>query len=252
MKKLIIATCAIALAVMSAVGLQSRLTPPVEAQSESYPPLFSGVESIGAYPRPQSPDPVLFFEAKAHWPSLNIATPRTAWEFVQRGMYKQDDLEDVEGALADYRDAERLNDHLLLIHARIGTIYLERGWDRVRTNDMAGRADLDEAIHRFEEVLAEQPYRQGMNFKLGWAYLGRFRLGAEAVDLAGVERYFAAELTLNKNHQRTLYERALLMQGLGRTAEARSDVQRYLAQVELHSDPYPYRVLRARKLLSEL
>src|SRR5258708_35465814 len=58
------------------------------------------------YP-PRNP---FYFEGRVDWNLLKIDQPGNAWEFEQRGMHKQDDLEDNAGAIADYRQAISLND----------------------------------------------------------------------------------------------------------------------------------------------
>src|SRR5947209_2201680 len=50
-----------------------------------------------------------YFEGKVTWEKLGISTPSNAWEFVQRGIHRQDDLEDMDGAKADYAKALELN-----------------------------------------------------------------------------------------------------------------------------------------------
>src|SRR5579859_3284752 len=50
-----------------------------------------------------------YFEGKVTWEKLGIVTPSNAWEFTQRGIHRQDDLEDLEGAKADYAKALETN-----------------------------------------------------------------------------------------------------------------------------------------------
>src|SRR5213594_3685809 len=50
-----------------------------------------------------------YFEGKINYELLGIDTPRDAWEFVQRGIYRQDDLENAAGAMDDYRRAIESN-----------------------------------------------------------------------------------------------------------------------------------------------
>src|SRR5881394_1885507 len=53
-------------------------------------------ENNSNYPKPNP----FYFEGKINYELLGIDTPQNAWEFAQRGIYKQDDLEDFEGAIA--------------------------------------------------------------------------------------------------------------------------------------------------------
>src|SRR5262249_34608138 len=50
-----------------------------------------------------------YFEGRIDWNLLKIEQPANTWEFMQRGIHKQDDLEDIEGAIADYRSSLALN-----------------------------------------------------------------------------------------------------------------------------------------------
>lgn len=221
---------------------------------ETPPPMYSGVDSQGARPRPQVPDPVLFFEAKAYWPSLGIDEPRTAWEHAQRGMYRQDDLEDVDGAMEDYLRALELNDHLLIAHARLGTIALNRGAELAQTgtSSSAALAQLGEAVFRFQEVLAEQPHRQGMNLKIGDARRIRFRITGNPADADEAISAYRTELEAAPSNQHCWYQLAFLLRDRGRMQEAKAAVRRYLELAALHGDPYPYKILTAEKLEREL
>lgn len=213
-------------------------------------PVYSGVDSIGGKPNAQAEKPVLFFEAKASWPSLKIAEPRTAWEFTQRGMYNQDDLEDVPAAIADYRRALDLDPHLLIAHARLGTILLLQA--RTETSSAAAVNLIDESVHEFEEVLLEQPHRAGMHLKIGDAYRLRFQrtnLQANA-DLA-INAY-RAELTMAPQSQYAHFALAFLLADLGRAIEARVHVDQYLALAGKYGDPYPYKILAAERLRQSL
>lgn len=57
------------------------------------------------YPQPNP----FYFEGRIDWNLLKITIPTNAWEFAQRGIYKQDDLEDPAGAIVDYRQSVAMN-----------------------------------------------------------------------------------------------------------------------------------------------
>lgn len=221
---------------------------------EPPPPLYAGMDSQGARPNTQEPNPVLFFEAKAYWPALGIDEPRTAWEYAQRGMYRQDDLEDVTGAVEDYARALELNDHLLIAHARLGTIALHRGADlaRTQTSSAAALTQLSEAVYRFQEVLAEQPHRAGMHRKIGDANRLRYRVTQNPADADAAIQAYETELEAAPSNQHCWFQLAYLLRDRGRLQEAKAAIQRYLELSALHSDPYPYKILAAEKLEQEL
>src|SRR5260370_32695616 len=50
-----------------------------------------------------------YVEGKVDYEKLGIASPGNAWEYAQRGIYRQDDLEDIAVAVADYRESLALN-----------------------------------------------------------------------------------------------------------------------------------------------
>jgi len=226
----------------------------VDAQkpASNLPPLHAGVDSPGAIPEEQPENPLFFFEGKVDWPLLDLSEPRTAWEYTQRGMFLQDDVGDVDGALQDYQRAEemleeiaaRLNDptlpeRLLILHFRLGNIYLERG-------------KYEDAIQEFEVLLEEDPELEGVHRHIAEAYigLGEFEKAFEA---------FQEELSISPRSQKTNFEFALLvlrpdvqLQGVDQEALAREHLEIYLEEAARHCDTYPHKILRADKLVREL
>src|ERR1700738_5146680 len=67
-----------------------------------------GTTFQGGNPNYKARNP-FYFEGRVDWDLLKITQPANAWEFTQRGIHKQDDLEDPVGAIADYRQALSLN-----------------------------------------------------------------------------------------------------------------------------------------------
>ncbi len=155
---------------------------PIEYEVE-YPPLYRGLDSQGGMPEPQMPNPVFFFEEKVNWPALRIEQPRTAWEYAQRGIHRQDNLEDIDGAKADYEQSEAMNRRILIVQARLGVIAL-----------LEGR--FDDAITHLDFVLEEAPFHEGVHLKLGEAYEDRFEITNNPEDLRKAEEEFKAELQL--------------------------------------------------------
>jgi len=230
----------------------------------NFPPLNAGVGSPGALvdaAQQAVENPPLFAIAKTDWPLLGIAEPRTAWEYVQRGMYRQDDLEDEDAAYEDYVHAEELleeiahrtgdetlPERLLLIHFRLGPIYLHRGmWE--------------DAIRHFDYILEEDPEAEGIHREIDLAYHGM----AEELLHEGHEdeaqeafhkayEYFEHEYEIAPHNQLTLYEfgEFLLepevhLEDVDQEAMALDLFQRYLARAEQHCDTYPLRILKIDK-----
>ena len=67
-------------------------------------------QSVPHNPHYPPPNP-FYFEGKIDYELLQINEPVTPWEYMQRGIHRQDDLDDPEGAIADYqrRSANRVS-----------------------------------------------------------------------------------------------------------------------------------------------
>lgn len=240
------------LAVAAGLGFAGALSAQ-DTTSTPPAPLYAGLDSVGGQPSAQADRPALYFEGKAHWPSLGIDAPRTAWEFAQRAMYRQDALDDEAGAIEDYLAAEALDDHLLIVQGRLAYLALERGRAAERA-DRATEADAGyaEAIDRYERVLHEQPDRQGLRLRIAAAHLGRARCTNPPGSEAAAEAALEAELALAPTQQEAFYMLAELFAGQGRTAEARGMYRAYLAEAALQGDPSPWRLALARRRLDAL
>jgi tetratricopeptide (TPR) repeat protein len=231
----------------------------VESQFQGqYLPLYAGVDSLGAIIEPQNPNPSHFFEEKAYWPQLGIETPRTAWEYTQRAMYLQDDVGDLAAAMADYQQADAMEQArscgpglplpdqgacLLILRARLANIFLESG-------------QYANAIAQLEFVLEESPFAPGAYFEVGEAYLG---LGDRAKAIEAFHTELGAGTGEDAHahqpcHQLTHFELGeLLIEGgdANEELEGRAHLTEYLRQTLWHCDTSPYKILKARKLLED-
>src|SRR5260370_38799239 len=57
------------------------------------------------YPKPNP----FYFEGKIDWNLLGITQPQNTWEFLQRGMHFQDDVDDIPSAMSDYQTSLSMN-----------------------------------------------------------------------------------------------------------------------------------------------
>jgi tetratricopeptide (TPR) repeat protein len=233
-----------AIAIAWCGGASAQL--PIEYEAQYDDPLYSGIGSQGALPQLQSPNPVFFFEAKVNWPALNIEQPRTAWEYAQRGIYRQDSLDDLEGAKADYQQSELMNDRILIVQARLGVIDL-----------LENRPD--DAMRHLEHVAEEAPYHEGVHLKLAEAY-------EQKNDLVRAEVEFRRELEVAPNSQVTHFALAELFFPLAMAGtcasvfappkdcrqEAITSIDAYLRQARWHSDTQPLRILKAQRYCEQL
>lgn len=211
-----------------------------------FSPLHAGIDSPGAVLAPQNPNPQHFFEFRVDWPLLNISEPRTAWEYTQRGIYFQDDVGDLNAAMANYMRADELERArscapgippvpgracLQILHGRLANIYLESG-------------QFQRAIDELDFILEENPFAPGLHFELAEAYVG---LGNRA---KAIEE-FGRELEIQPCHQATHFELGELLLEEGDEIGGRQHLTEYLQQALLHCDSFPHKILKARRLLSQ-
>jgi tetratricopeptide (TPR) repeat protein len=233
-------------------------------------------ETRGNNPNYPKPNP-FYFEGKIDYELLGIDTPRNAWEYTQRGIHKQDDLEDFEGAIADYRTAISMNSLqngtcqivtaapvppsldampcMFTVRSRLGFLLMEK--------------DPEEAIRLFQEVLLIDPLRLEMNAMIGEALV---EMGDRASAETGQQRFyeaavnaFKAELELSPvtpeavqwtgdqaNNAQVHWELADVYEKLDRKSDAKSELALYLAATQWHSDTYPWRIALAEKRIEGL
>ena len=218
-----------------------------------------------------------YFEGKINYELLGIDTPRDAWEFVQRGIYRQDDQEDFAGAIADYRRSIELN------NLRNGTCQLVTSASvpanltpapcmftvRLRLGYLLLHDHPEEAIGLFEEVLEIDPQRLEVHALIGEAHA---ELARETSNGAQKELHyrlaieaFKKELALSPvtalsikltgdeaNNAQVHWALAEIYEEIGSKAEAVSELHEYLKASKWHSDTYPWRITLAEKQIEEL
>ncbi len=148
------------------------------------------------YPKPNP----FWFEGRIDWDLLHIDQPANAWEFGQRGIHKQDDLEDIPGAIADYRKAISMNsldDGSCQILTSAPTGFGQNTnpapcmfTSRLRLANLIRKDDPDGAIVLLTEVLKIDPLRLGVNSLIGETY-------EQAGSLQEAAKAYRAELALS-------------------------------------------------------
>src|SRR2546422_876179 len=121
-----------------------------------------------------------YFEGKIDYEKLGIVSPGNAWEYMQRGMHRQDVVEDRAGAIEDYRESIRLNN---LAKGSCQIVTSAPGQDfgkldpapcmftvRLRLGYQLMHENPDEAIALFREALQIDPRRLEVNNMIGEAY----------------------------------------------------------------------------------
>ena len=226
-----------------------------------------------------------YFEGRITWELLGIDVPRDTWEYVQRGIHKQDDLEDTVGAIADYKQAIALSNvasnTCQLVTTKNSPPAISAGafaaltpppcmfTPRLRLANLLLESDPNQAIDLFQQVLDIDPMRLGVNQKIGEAYV---ILAGEAKDAsertASYQKAvgsYQAELALTPINALTTkltgdeaanphvhWALAEVYEKLGQNADAVSSLQNYLKATKWHSDTYPWRITLAQKRIAEL
>jgi tetratricopeptide (TPR) repeat protein len=219
-----------------------------------------------------------YFEGKIDYEKLGIASAGNAWEYAQRGIHRQDDLEDIAGAMADYRESLSLNS-LTEGSCQIVTSVPAQDFGkldpppcmftvRLRLGYLLMRDTPEEAITLFQEVLQIDPQRLEVNSLMGAAYetsasrakgSERRRLYSQAIAA------YQAELALSPvtaqttaltgdeaNNAHTHWALAGIYEKLEDPASAVAEYELYLKATKWHSDVYPWRIPIAQKKIGLL
>jgi hypothetical protein len=219
-----------------------------------------------------------YFEGKIDYEKLGIVSPSNAWEYMQRGIHRQDDLEDLAGAMADYRESLARNS-LAAGSCQIVTAVPAQDFGkldpapcmftvRLRLGYLLLRDAPDAAIALFREVLQIDPQRLEVSALIGEAYSisAAGATGDERRSLYGqaIDAY-RAELALSPvteqsialtgdeaNNAHAHWALAGIYEKLEDAAGAVAEYGLYLKATKWHSDVYPWRIPLAQKKLDQL
>ena len=220
-----------------------------------------------------------YFEGKIDYEKLGIASPGNAWEYAQRGIHRQDDLEDIAGAMADYRESLALNS-LSDGSCQLVTSVPAQDFGkldpppcmftvRLRLGYLLMRDTPEEAVTLFQEVRQIDPQRLEVSALMGAAYAtsaGRAKTGSERRRLySQAIAAYQAELALSPvtpqtialtgdeaNNAHTHWELAGIYEKLEDPASAIAEYELYLKATKWHSDVYPWRIPIAQKKIARL
>lgn len=220
-----------------------------------------------------------YFEGRVDWDLLNITEPSNAWEYAQRGIHYQDDLNDTTSAIADYRKSIDLND------LDNGTCQLitstATGFGqttnpppcmftvRLRLANLLEDSDPTTAVGLFREVLKIDPLRLGVNAMIGQTYVkiagkasdegARAEAYNRAIRAYQAELAFSPVTALSKsltgddaNNAHVHWALAEIYRTLGQNPGQARELTLYLQATRQHSDTYPWRVQLAQKRLQQL
>ena len=241
------------------------------SQSGTQPPAVTREGNPNYLPR----NP-FYFEGKVDYELLGIDQPADAWEFMQRGIHKQDDLEDYEGAKQDYRAALELNS------LQNGTCQIVDSAEnladldpapciftlRLRLGYLVIHDDPHESVRLFKEVLEIDPMRLEVNFLIAEAYeiaaeeaeteAEKEELYDKAIEAAHAELALTPPVndpSLSPDEANNAHAHWLLAELYEKQEsydEAIAAFQSYLKATRWHSDVLPWRIPLAEKKIEEL
>jgi tetratricopeptide (TPR) repeat protein len=242
----------------------------------------AGFGQTGAFQTANPNYPVrnpFYFEGKIDYEKLGIVSPSNAWEYMQRGIHRQDVLEDKAAAIADYRESLGLNSLAKGSCQLVTSAPAEDSGKldpppcmftvRLRLGYLMMHDDPGEAIALFREVLQIDPHRLEVNSLIGEAY----GVSAERAQPGGDRRRFyeqaiaayQAELALSPvtpqtialtgdeaNNAHAHWALAGIHEKVGDMPSAIAEYELYLKATKWHSDVYPWRIPLARKKIEQL
>jgi tetratricopeptide (TPR) repeat protein len=262
------------LALASGAMAQKTLTGGLTTGSGPYVP---GVTFQSDNPNYMNRNP-FFFEGRVDWNLLGITTPTTVWEYVQRGIHYQDDLQDTTDAISDYQTAISMNS------VSNGTCQIFTTTPpvspnvnpppcmftpRLRLGNLLMQTNPSQAIALFQQVLQIDALRLGVNEYIGEAYEVEAAAAtsppAQTALLQSAIAAYQAELALSPvtatytsltgdtaNNAHVHWSLAGIYAELGDTADQITQLQAYLAATQWHSDTYPWRIQLAKARLAKL
>jgi tetratricopeptide (TPR) repeat protein len=219
-----------------------------------------------------------YFEGRIDWNLLQITTPSNAWEYTQRGIHEQDDLLDTTDAIADYQRSISMNN---LGNGTCQLITTANGLGastnpppcmftvRLRLGHLLMATDPSSAIELFQEVLAIDPLRLGVNAMIGEDYTDIADAASDpAAQTAAYNNAIAAyqaeealspvtaktiALTADRaNNAHVHWALAEIYRTTGQAANEASELTLYLQATQWHSDTYAWHIQLANVRLATL
>jgi tetratricopeptide (TPR) repeat protein len=249
-------------------------------------PYVPGVTYQTTNPNYPIPNP-FYFEGKVTWELLKIGQPSNFWEYLQRGIHNQDDLENTSQAMADYEKAlagNSLQNGTCQLVTAANVAAINSGSKagpaalnpppcmftiRLRLGYLLRDTDPQRSISLFQEVLQIDPLRLDVNALIGETYLGIANAATTDTDktaaLQNAVAAFKAELALSPvtpqytaltgdsaNNAHVHWSLAEVYEQLGDTANMKTELGLYLQATQWHSDTYPWRIQLAQKRMSQM
>ncbi len=217
-----------------------------------------------------------YFEGRIDWNLLKITQPSNAWEYAQRGIYKQDDLEDYTGAIADYQQSISMNNLANKTCQLVTTALPTTGQldpppcmftVRLRLAGLLSASQPQQAIALYQEVLTIDPLRLGVNAAIAQTYVTMAGQATDQTTVPGLYQQaitaFSAELALSPvtplqtqlttdtaNNAHVHWDLAEIYKTLNQPSAEMNELNLYLQATKWHSDTYPWRIQLAQKRIA--
>jgi hypothetical protein len=227
------------------------------------------------YPKPNP----FYFEGKIDWNLLAITQPQNTWEFLQRGIHFQDDLDDIPSAINDYRTSLAMNSLQMQTCQLVTAATLINGTVptqltpapcmftvRLRLGFLLRETEPGTAIGLFQEVLQIDPQKLGVHTLIAETYVIEAQQATDTPTqqqaYANAVTEFKAELALSPvtpqttaltgdlaNNSKVHWELAQVYEAMGQNSLASSELLSYCQATQWHSDVYPWRIAIAKSLI---
>lgn len=219
------------------------------------------------------PNP-FYFEGRIDWNLLNITTPSSTWEYMERGIHEQDDLNDNTDAIADYQQSIAMNNLgnkscQLVTTAPTGPmnpppcIFTVR----LRLAGLLSAMQPQQAIELYQEVLTIDPLHLGVNAAIGGVYVSMAQAATDPTQVSSLYQSavsaYQAEIALSPvtplqtqlttdtaNNAHVHWALAEIYRTTNQTSNEVSELNLYLQATKWHSDTYPWRITLAQKRIA--
>jgi tetratricopeptide (TPR) repeat protein len=224
-------------------------------------------------PNYPTPNP-FYFEGRIDWNLLKITQPGNTWEYMQRGIHEQDDLNDPTDAIADYQQSISMNNLTnktcqLVTVAPTGPINPPPCifTVRLRLAGLLSATQPQQAIELYQEVLVIDPLHLGVNGAIGGVYVAMAQTATDPTQVPGLYQSaiaaYQAEIALSPvtplqtqlttdtaNNAHVHWALAEIYLVINDPSDEASELNLYLQATKWHSDTYPWRITLAQKRLA--
>jgi tetratricopeptide (TPR) repeat protein len=250
------------------------------AQAIPAPPAYvPGVTFQADNPNYPKPNP-FYFEGRIDWNLLKLDQPVNAWDYMEHGIYNQDDLQDKTAAIADYQRSISMNS-LSNGTCQIVTAAVPIPQDgqlnpppciftvRLRLAGLLLDTDPQKAISLYNEVVQIDPLKLDVHAHIAEVYESMAAKASSAADVLALLQKaiteYQAELTLSPvttlevqltadtaNNAHVHWALADIYGRLGQPVDQLRELRFYVCATQWHSDVYPWRIALANSRITNL